>query len=139
MPVNEYIDALASCRVRCSGANLALVETISDAGLFGEPDASGTAYVEHLRRPDLSLGTYSLRTGAEDTQEPHTEDEVYVVTAGRAKFTSSGESIDVAAGSVFFVAAHEVHRFHDVVEDLAVLVFFGPAEGSVDREGLGRE
>ena len=106
------------------------METFDDAGAFGRLDAGGTGYVEHLRRPDLSLGTYSLRAGAEDLQDPHTEDEVYVVTAGRARFTSSGETIDVAAGSVFFVAAHEVHRFHDITEDLAVLVFFGPAEGT---------
>lgn len=106
------------------------METFEDAGTFGSLDVSGTGYVEHLRRPDLSLGTYSLRAGVEDLQEPHTEDEVYVVTAGRARFTSSGETIEVSAGSVFFVAAHEVHRFHDIAEDLTVLVFFGPAEGS---------
>lgn len=106
------------------------METFKDAGLFGGLDDSGTGYVEHLRRPDLSLGTYSLRAGAEDLQSPHTEDEIYVVTAGRAKFTSSGETIEVAAGSVFFVAAQEEHRFHDITEDLSVLVFFGPAEGA---------
>ena len=106
------------------------MESFEEAGVFGGLDAKGTGYVEHLRRPDLSLGTYSLRAGAEDPQEPHTEDEGYVVTAGRAKFTSSGEAIDVAAGSVFFVEAHEVHRFHDITDDLSVLVFFGPAEGA---------
>jgi quercetin dioxygenase-like cupin family protein len=105
------------------------VITFSDAGRFGDLDDDGTGYAEHLRVPDLSMGTYSLRAGAEDSQDPHTEDEVYVVTAGRAKFTSEGETIDVEAGSVFFVAAHEVHRFHDITEDLSVLVFFGPAEG----------
>ena len=104
--------------------------TYGDAGLFGDLDDDGTGYLEHLRVPDLSMGTYSLRAGSVDSQEPHTEDEVYVVTSGRAKFTSDGETIDVAAGSVFFVAAHEVHRFHDITEDLAVLVFFGPAEGA---------
>jgi len=106
------------------------VESFRDAGVFGGLEESGTGYVEHLRRPDLSLGTYSLRAGAEDHQQPHTEDEIYVVTAGRAKFTSSGETIEVGPGSVFFVAAHEVHRFHDITEDLSVLVFFGPAEGA---------
>ena len=116
--------------IRPGGASLPLVERFEDAGVFGGVDASGTGYIEHLRRPDLSLGTYSLGAGTEDLQEPHTEDEVYVVTAGRAKFTSSGETIEVAVGSVFFVAAHEVHRFHDITEDLSVLVFFGPAEGS---------
>jgi quercetin dioxygenase-like cupin family protein len=110
--------------------SLSRVEIFGDAGRFGQLDESGTGYVEHLKVPDLSLGTYSLRAGCVDTQDPHTEDEVYVVTGGRAKFTSSGETIDVSAGSVFFVAAHEVHRFHDITEDLTVLVFFGPAEGS---------
>jgi mannose-6-phosphate isomerase-like protein (cupin superfamily) len=109
------------------------VETISAAGRYVDPDATGATYVEHLRRPDLSIGTDCLRAGAVDPQEPHAEDEVYVVTSGRARFTGGGETIDVAAGSTFFVAAHEEHRFHDVSEDLAVLVFFGPAEGS--REG----
>jgi len=55
---------------------------------------------------------------------------VYVVTSGRGRFTGGDETIDVAAGSVFFVPAREEHRFHDIVEDLAVLVFFGPAEGT---------
>ena len=106
------------------------METIAAAGHFVEPDASGARYDEHLSRADLSLGTYCLRAGAEDTQDPHGEDEVYVVTSGRARFTAGGQTIDVAPGSVFFVPAHEVHRFHDITEDLAVLVFFGPAEGS---------
>ena len=106
------------------------MELIKDAGQYAEPDTSGASYEEHLRRPDLSLGTYSLKAGAVDPQDPHDEDEIYVVTAGRGRFTSGDETIDVGAGSVFFVPAHEVHRFHDVTEDLAVLVFFGPAEGS---------
>ena len=99
------------------------METIAAAGRYAEPDASGASYDEHLRRPDLSIG-------AVDTQDPHEEDEVYVVTSGRGRFTGGDETIDVAAGSVFFVPARERHRFHDITEDLAVLVFFGPAEGT---------
>jgi quercetin dioxygenase-like cupin family protein len=38
-----------------------------------------------------------------------------VVTSGRAKVTSSGESIEVDAGSVFLVAAR-VHRLHDLTD-----------------------
>ena len=34
----------------------------------------------------------------------------------------------VGPGSVIFVAADVVHRFHDISEDLSILVFFGPAE-----------
>ena len=76
----------------------------------------------------MSLGTYSIPAGAADPQLPHKEDEVYFVTAGRARFTAAGETIDVAAGEVLFVQAHEEHRFIDVSEDLTLLVFFAPAE-----------
>jgi mannose-6-phosphate isomerase-like protein (cupin superfamily) len=106
------------------------VEIIEAAGRYTTPGDTGADWVEHLRRPDLSVGTYSLRTGAIDTQSPHTEDEIYVVTAGRAHFTSGGRTVAIAPGTTLFVPAHEVHFFHDITEDLALLVFFGPAEGS---------
>ncbi|MFD0745189.1 cupin domain-containing protein [Phytohabitans flavus] len=78
--------------------------------------------------PDLSVGTYCIPVGGEDTQSPHTEDEVYVVAAGRARLTAESGTVDVGPGSVVFVPAGEEHRFTDITEDLTVLVFFGPAE-----------
>jgi mannose-6-phosphate isomerase-like protein (cupin superfamily) len=54
----------------------------------------------------------------------------YVVTAGRGRFTAGGRTVDIAPGTTLFVPAHEVQFFHDITEDLALLVFFGPAEGS---------
>ena len=66
---------------------------------------------------------------------PHTEDEIYVVTAGRARLEAGGQSVPVSPGSVIYVAAGELHRFTDVTADLAALVLFAPAEG--DRAGGG--
>jgi mannose-6-phosphate isomerase-like protein (cupin superfamily) len=106
------------------------MQVIDGAGRYTDPGAAGLDYIEHLRRPDLSVGTYSLRAGAVDDQTPHTEDEVYVVTSGLSRFTSGDETVDIAPGDVLFVAAHEVHRFHDITEDLALLVIFGPAYDS---------
>jgi quercetin dioxygenase-like cupin family protein len=102
------------------------MRVLEQAGL---PAAGPTAtWVEDLRVPDLSLGTYTIPAGAEDPQEPHTEDEVYVVTRGRARLWTPDLAVDVAPGSVLFVPADEEHRFVDVTEDLTVLVVFGPAE-----------
>jgi mannose-6-phosphate isomerase-like protein (cupin superfamily) len=106
------------------------VEIINRAGEWTEPDASGATYIEQFATKDLSVGTYSLRTGAIDAQSPHTEDEIYVVTAGSAHFTGGDQTVEVGPGTVLFVPAKEAHRFHDITEDLALLVFFGPAEGS---------
>ena len=71
-----------------------------------------------------------MAVGALDTQSPHLEDEIYVVTTGSAQFTSGDETVAVAPGTVLFVPAREDHRFHDITEDLALLVFFGPAYGT---------
>ncbi|MEU8079555.1 cupin domain-containing protein [Catellatospora citrea] len=107
------------------------MQIIEGAGRWAPP-ATGAAndWVEHLKVPDLSVGTYCIPAGGVDDQSPHTEDEVYVVTAGRARIVTPGGAAEVGAGAVVFVPAGEEHRFVDVTEDLALLVFFGPAYGS---------
>jgi len=99
----------------------------------GEPTADG--WIEHLAVPDLSVGTYCIPAGGIDEQSPHTEDEIYIVTAGQAKLAAGGEVAEVQPGSVVYVPAGEVHRFTDIAEDLVVLVVFGPAEYSRAAEG----
>jgi mannose-6-phosphate isomerase-like protein (cupin superfamily) len=98
---------------------------IEGAGAWAEP-----GYVEQLRVPDLSVGTYCVPAGGHDPQSPHTEDEIYVVTAGRARIVTPGATAEVGPGSVIFVPAGEQHRFEDITDDLALLVVFGPAEYS---------
>ena len=46
--------------------------------------------------------------------------------SGRAKIGVAGEDRDVKPGSVVFVATGVEHRFHDIEEDLRVLVFWAP-------------
>jgi mannose-6-phosphate isomerase-like protein (cupin superfamily) len=94
------------------------------------PSATNRPYQEFLGSPDLSVGVYRLTPGATDLQEPHKEDEVYYVMAGRAAFTGGTTTVEVTAGACLFVPALERHRFHDITESLEVLVVFGPAEGS---------
>ena len=76
----------------------------------------------------MSAGVYVLAPGATDPQRPHHEDEMYYVIRGRARFRARGEDTEVSAGSVLFVTAEVEHGFHDITEELAVLVFFAPAE-----------
>lgn len=107
------------------------MQIIEGAGQWTAP-AAGTAsdWVEHFAVPALSVGTYCIPAGGTDGQSPHTEDEIYVVTAGRARIATPGGTSDVVPGSVIFVPAGEEHRFTDVAEDLALLVVFGPAYGT---------
>jgi quercetin dioxygenase-like cupin family protein len=89
---------------------------------------SGRLYHEFIRTHDLSVGVYVLEAGGTDPQGPHTEDEVYQVIRGRATITVGDEKREVRQGSVVFVGADVPHRFHDIEEELVVLVIFGPAE-----------
>jgi len=89
---------------------------------------NGKLYREFLRVPAMSAGLYVLPIGGADPQRPHHEDEMYYVVRGRARFKAGGEDQEVFAGSVLFVAAEVEHHFYDVREELALLVFFAPAE-----------
>jgi mannose-6-phosphate isomerase-like protein (cupin superfamily) len=100
------------------------VKKIAGAGAFVRREPND--YVEQLRTDSLSVGTYSIPVGGVDDQAPHHEDEIYVVTTGRATFVTPTGTEEVGPGDVLFVPAEEEHRFTDVTEDLALLVFFAP-------------
>ncbi|MFN8621828.1 MAG: cupin domain-containing protein [Chloroflexota bacterium] len=93
--------------------------------------ASGAPYLEFLRQPSMSIGLYVLPAGATDGQSPHTEDEAYVVLAGRSRFTAGDETRAVAPGDTIFVPAGVPHRFHDITDELRLIVLFAPPEGSL--------
>jgi quercetin dioxygenase-like cupin family protein len=90
--------------------------------------ATGKLYREFLRVPAMTAGLYVLAAGATDPQQPHHEDEMYYVIRGRARFCAGSEDREISEGAVLFVAAEVEHRFYDISEELAVLVFFAPAE-----------
>jgi len=89
-------------------------------------DDQGHGYVDFLASEKLSVGLSVWPAGTIDRQQPHEEDEVYYVISGRGSIRVAGEDRPVQAGSLVFVAAHVEHRFHDIEEDLRVLVFWAP-------------
>jgi len=88
------------------------------------------SYVEFLRVPALSIGLYVLPPGGVDAQKPHTEDEAYYVIRGRGMIRIEKEDREVQEGSVVFAPAGAPHHFHSITEELQILVFFAPAEGT---------
>ena len=107
------------------------MDAFETADLVAAQDRPGEhTYVDFLRREMLSLGMAVWPAGGEDTQQPHDEDEVYVVMSGRGQIHVDGEDRPVKPGSVVYVGARVAHRFHSVEEDLHVLVFWAPPYGS---------
>ena len=88
-------------------------------------------YLEALRTGQLSAGLYRLPKGQEDEQSPHGEEEVYLVLEGSGRFRMGDEEFPVSPGLLFTVPARVEHRFHSITDDLLLLVFFAPPEGSV--------
>ena len=93
-----------------------------------ERATSGQFCREFLRIPAMSSGLYVLSAGSIDPQVPHRQDELYYILRGRGRFRAAGDDTEISAGSLLFVAAEVEHKFYDIKEELAVLVFFAPAE-----------
>lgn len=89
-------------------------------------DGTGHGYVDFLASEKLSVGLAIWPAGSIDRQQPHEEDEVYYVIGGRGAITVADESRPVKEGSLVFVAARVAHHFHDIEQELRVLVFWAP-------------
>jgi mannose-6-phosphate isomerase-like protein (cupin superfamily) len=107
--------------------NVNAVEAHEIPGLDPQPrDADGHGYVDFLASDKLSVGLAVWPRGATDHQRPHSEDEVYYVVEGRGTIRVADEDRLVQPGSLIFVRAGIEHRFHDIEDDLRVLVFWAP-------------
>ena len=73
--------------------------------------------------PGLELGIYMLVAPEPDRQQPHEDDEVYIVLDGRGTLDVEGKHYELTKGDSVFVAAGAEHRFVGY-EELCVLVIF---------------
>ena len=65
-----------------------------------------------------------------DKQEPHKQDEVYVIASGHSVFYCDSHWMDCKKGDVLFVPAGKEHRFQNFSEDFAAwVIFYGPDGG----------
>ena len=109
--------------------------------------AAGTGVYEIVHRSaGLELGVYVLVAPEPDRQQPHEDDEVYVVLEGSGVLEVEGEQVELTEGHAVFVPAGADHRFVGY-ERLSVLVIFDrrheagddvsylPTPGPGDSEG----
>lgn len=81
-----------------------------------------------LRHGSLEIGYYTPERM--DQQQPHEQDEVYIVQSGSGFFFIDGERRPFEPGEALFVPAGAVHRFEDFTDDLAAwVIFYGPKGG----------
>lgn len=65
-----------------------------------------------------------------DKQQPHEQDEVYVIISGSGTFHNDGRSVSFSPGDLLFVKAGKEHRFENFTEDFSTwVIFYGPKGG----------
>lgn len=85
-------------------------------------EAGGGYEIVHAS-PGLEIGVYVLVAPEPDRQQPHEDDEVYVVLEGRGTLEVEGVETPLEVGHGIFVGAGDVHGFTGY-EQLSVLVIF---------------
>lgn len=83
---------------------------------------SGGYEIVHVS-PGLEIGVYVLVAPEPDRQQPHDDDEVYVVLDGRGVLEVEGKAVPLERGQAVFVPAGARHAFTGY-EGLSVLVIF---------------
>jgi mannose-6-phosphate isomerase-like protein (cupin superfamily) len=85
-------------------------------------DGNGGYEVIH-QSAGLELGVYVLVAPEPDRQQPHADDEVYVVLEGSGTLDVEGTQVALHEGHAVFVPAGAEHRFSGY-ERLSLLVLF---------------
>ena len=92
------------------------------------PGAGGKPFAELFRYGPVSVEIFAPR--GVDTQQPHTQDEIYVVARGTGEFVNGPVRHAFGPGDLLFVPAGVVHRFENFSDDFLVwVVFCGPEGG----------
>jgi ABC-type uncharacterized transport system substrate-binding protein/mannose-6-phosphate isomerase-like protein (cupin superfamily) len=99
---------------------------ISRAAAAAARVPTGWRSAEVLRHGTLELRWFAPPTlGLEhDPQQPHSRDDVYVITPGTGRFVRGEESVAFGPGDALFVPAHVPHRFEDFSPHFATWVLF---------------
>jgi len=77
-----------------------------------------------------SMSVEIYRPQKADLQQPHRQDELYVVMSGNGEFVNDGIRNDFGPGDVLFAAAGIEHRFENFTDDFVTwMIFYGPVGG----------
>ncbi len=101
---------------------------ISIADIRARIGKNGARFTFPVRHGSMRAGLFAPR--GVDVQQPHTQDELYIITQGTSDFINGSERKPVKPGDILFVAAGAPHRFEDFSDDFETwVIFWGPEGG----------
>jgi mannose-6-phosphate isomerase-like protein (cupin superfamily) len=81
-------------------------------------------FVDVMDTPTMEVGIINLKKDQEDTQQPHTSDEIYYVISGRGTIEIDGIKNEVNPGKIIYIPKKIRHSFHAFSNELIVLYIF---------------
>jgi mannose-6-phosphate isomerase-like protein (cupin superfamily) len=108
---------------RRRGSPLPVAEAFDVEGVKRRLAEAGGGYEVVHHAPGLEIGVYVLVAPEPDRQQPHEDDEVYVVLEGTGELDVEDKRLELREGNAVFVPAGAEHRF-SAYEHLSVLVIF---------------
>lgn len=85
-------------------------------------------FIELFRHGSMSVEIYAPE--GHDPQQPHAQDEIYVVLSGEGIFQNGDRQHPFGAGDLLFVPAGVEHRFLSFSDDFKTwVIFYGPEGG----------
>jgi len=102
-----------------------------DAALEGVRHSEDKLYAVLLEHGSMELGFY--KPIGSDEQQPHDQDEIYIVQSGSGEFVLGDDRQPVETGEALFVPAGVPHRFENFSADFAAwVVFYGATGGEAE-------
>jgi len=93
-----------------------------------------TRFATVLRHGTMSVEIY--QPIGHDPQQPHEQDELYIIISGTGEFFNNGITKPFQPGDVLFVPAGDEHRFENFTEDFKTWVIFYGEKGGENNEEL---
>ncbi|MDX6412597.1 MAG: hypothetical protein QOH23_7 [Gaiellaceae bacterium] len=105
------------------GQALAVAHAFDIAGVQKRLVATDGGYEIVHESQGVEIGVYVLVAPEPDHQQPHADDEIYIVLEGRGTLDVEGQKVDLREGHSVFVPAGANHQFIGY-EQLSLLVIF---------------
>ena len=78
-------------------------------------------FIDVIDTPTMTVGIINLKKDQEDTQQPHTSDEIYYIISGRGTIEIDGIKNEVNPGKIIYIPKKIHHSFHAISNELIVL------------------
>jgi mannose-6-phosphate isomerase-like protein (cupin superfamily) len=92
---------------------------------LSELNDQGGYFIDFISTKGIQAGIIRLHAGENDTQEPHSVDEVYYVIEGNGYIKLDGKDHQINQGTCIFVPAKAYHRFHGNKQGLVIFYALG--------------